>query len=263
MRLLQAICALLAAVGLAIVVTHSANAQQAANYSAILGDLTVSGTTAPGETLSFGGSGFAANTPVSLHIGSNATGGDVTTSDHSADGSGSVAIAYLIPADLDDGSYTVTVTGVTVDGLTIELAGAFAIDSPQVAAPTPSTPAATPPAPSGSSGPSTTAPGSATGATPTTVAPATPAGGGQDTATDQQDASATGGERSTPAPATDDELAAASGLDDADTAASAEGLAAADADGGATSSTIVWIVVAVVLLGLAAVIMRARPFSRS
>jgi hypothetical protein len=262
MRLLQAICALLAAVGLAIVVTHSANAQQAANYSAILGDLTVSGTTAPGETLSFGGSGFAANTPVSLHIGSNATGGDVTTSDHSADGSGSVAIAYLIPADLDDGSYTVTVTGVTVDGLTIELAGAFAIDSPQVAAPTPSTPAA-PAGPSGSSGPSTTAPGSATGATPTTVAPATPAGGGQDTATDQQDASATGGERSTPAPATDDELAAASGLDDADTAASAEGLAAADADGGATSSTIVWIVVAVVLLGLAAVIMRARPFSRS
>lgn len=118
-----------------------AGAQQTTQYAPMFGDLTLDGAPAAGATLSLAGQGFGGGEMLQLTLRSNLTNETVSQSNHEADPAGNFLLTYSLPAELEPGSYTVTVNGFTVDALTLELTTGFDIAA---AAGAPTTTAATP-----------------------------------------------------------------------------------------------------------------------
>jgi len=118
--------ALLALSAILILSTNQASARQDPYTGPIFGDLTITGDSSPGSTLLLTGDGFAPDSVISLLITASATAEMAQEGDATAGPGGSVSVAVEITGDFL-GNYTATLKGQTVDGSTLELAGAFVV----------------------------------------------------------------------------------------------------------------------------------------
>jgi len=118
-----------------------ASSAAAQEYGESVGDLIV------GYHLTVSGDGFRADSEVRIELVKNDTGDTTDLGAVATDHGGALAASVALPEGLEPGTYVLTATGVTADGLTrmlsIELQSPFSGASPATGAPSGSRPALT------------------------------------------------------------------------------------------------------------------------
>jgi len=149
----------------------SQGATAQANYSIGFGELDVSGDGAWGSTMVFSGGGYAGGDAVQFYVRSSESEEYVIEGEsYVADPAGGIRIELLLSGTYAPGSYSVVVTGKTIDNNDLQLTASFDVTtSPTTTAAPVTTVSTTAPQSSTSSPPSTVV--NQTGSTPQTSAP--------------------------------------------------------------------------------------------
>lgn len=113
---------------LALSATMLVGAYPAGAYGAPFGDLTISGPGIIGSDITLSGDDFESSTLLSITFSLNESGVTVRQDETSSDAGGAFSQQLEIDERTLPGTYTVTVTGSTVDGATRQLAGVLVIE---------------------------------------------------------------------------------------------------------------------------------------